>query len=119
MDTFQTILSSLFDGFYTNCIIFALTLLMAIPLGLIISFGSMTRFSPIRWLSKTFVWIIRGTPLMLQLFVVMYAPGILFEIPVKSRMTAVLIAFVINYAAYFSEIFRGGIESIPTEQYEA
>lgn len=119
MDSFQTIISSLFEGFYTNCVIFALTLLMSIPLGLIISFGSMTKFTPIRWLSKTFVWIIRGTPLMLQLFVVMYAPGILFDIPVSSRMTAVLIAFVINYAAYFSEIFRGGIESIPKGQYEA
>ena len=119
MDSFQTIISSLFEGFYTNCVIFVLTLLMSIPLGLIISFGSMTKFTPIRWLSKTFVWIIRGTPLMLQLFVVMYAPGILFDIPVSSRMTAVLIAFVINYAAYFSEIFRGGIESIPKGQYEA
>lgn len=119
MDNFQTILSSLFDGFYTNCIIFVLTLLMAIPLGLIISFGSMTRFRPLRWLTRTFVWIIRGTPLMLQLFVVMYAPGILFESPMKSRMTAVLIAFVVNYAAYFSEIFRGGIEAIPKGQYEA
>lgn len=119
MDNFQTILSSLFDGFYTNCIIFVLTLLMAIPLGLIISFGSMTRFRPLRWLTRTFVWIIRGTPLMLQLFVVMYAPGILFESPMKSRMAAVLIAFVVNYAAYFSEIFRGGIEAIPKGQYEA
>lgn len=115
----QTIISSLFEGFYTNCILFVLTLLMSLPLGLIICFGSMTKFKPLRWLSRTFVWIIRGTPLMLQLFVFMYAPGILFEMPVKSRMTAAVIAFVINYAAYFSEIFRGGIESIPKGQYEA
>lgn len=115
----ETVIESLFQGFYTNCIIFALTLLMAIPLGLIISFGSMTKFKPLRWLTRTFVWIIRGTPLMLQLFVVMYAPGILFDIPVSSRMSAVMIAFVVNYAAYFSEIFRGGIESIPKGQYEA
>ncbi len=114
-----SIASALFEGFWTNCTIFGLTLIMAFPLGLIISFGSMAKFRPIKWLTKTFVWIIRGTPLMLQLFVVMYAPGILFDIPVKSRMTAVLIAFVINYAAYFSEIFRGGIESIPVGQYEA
>ena len=115
----ESIVVSLFDGFYTNCFIFIMTLLMALPLGLIISFGSMTKFRPIKWITKTFVWIIRGTPLMLQLFVVMYAPGILFDIPVNSRMTAVMIAFVINYAAYFSEIFRGGIESIPKGQYEA
>ncbi len=119
MGNIQPILSSLFQGFYTNCFIFVMTLLMSLPLGLIISFGSMAKFQPIKWLTKTFVWIIRGTPLMLQLFVVMYAPGILFDMPVSSRMTAVLIAFVINYAAYFSEIFRGGIESIPKGQYEA
>ena len=110
---------SLFEGFYTNFIIFVLTLLMSLPLGLIISFGSRMKFKPIRWLTRTFVWIIRGTPLMLQLCVVMYAPGILFDIPIRSRMTAALIAFVINYAAYFSEIFRGGIDSISKGQYEA
>lgn len=119
MGNIQPILASLFQGFYTNCFIFVMTLLMSLPLGLIISFGSMAKFQPIKWLTKTFVWIIRGTPLMLQLFVVMYAPGILFDTPVSSRMTAVLIAFVVNYAAYFSEIFRGGIESIPKGQYEA
>ncbi len=119
MGNAQIVISSLFQGFYTNCFIFVMTLLMSLPLGLIISFGSMAKFEPIKWLTKTFVWIIRGTPLMLQLFVVMYAPGILWDTPVSSRMTAVLIAFVINYAAYFSEIFRGGIESIPKGQYEA
>lgn len=115
----ENIITSLFEGFGTNCTIFGLTLLMALPLGLIISFGSMAKFRPVKWITKTFVWIIRGTPLMLQLFVVMYAPGILFDIQMKSRMTAVIIAFVVNYAAYFSEIFRGGIESIPKGQYEA
>lgn len=119
MGNVASIISSLFQGFYTNCFIFVMTLLMSLPLGLIISFGSMSKFEPLKWLTKTFVWIIRGTPLMLQLFVVMYAPGILWDMPVSSRMTAVLIAFVINYAAYFSEIFRGGIESIPKGQYEA
>ena len=117
--SFESIVTSLFEGFYTNCFIFVMTLLMALPLGLIIAFGSMSKFKPLKWLTKTFVWIIRGTPLMLQLFVVMYAPGILFDIPIESRMTAVLIAFVINYAAYFSEIYRGGIESISKGQYEA
>ena len=113
------ILLSLFSGFGLNCQIFIVTLLAAIPLGLIITLGSMSRFFPLRYLTKTFVWIIRGTPLMLQLFVVLYVPGLLFHMPVRSRMTAALIAFVINYAAYFSEIYRGGIESIPKGQYEA
>lgn len=113
------ILLSLFSGFGLNCQIFIVTLLAAIPLGLIITLGSMSRFFPLRYLTKTFVWIIRGTPLMLQIFVVLYVPGLLFHMPVRSRMTAALIAFVINYAAYFSEIYRGGIESIPKGQYEA
>jgi len=115
----NTIITSLFEGFWLNTRLFILTLLMAIPLGLVITFGSMSKFRPLRWLVKTFVWIIRGTPLMLQLFVVLYSPGLLFGVPLKSRMTAALIAFVINYAAYFSEIYRGGIESISKGQYEA
>lgn len=112
-------IQSLITGFGLNLQIFLLTLAMAIPLGLIITFGSMTRFLPIKWLTKTFVWIIRGSPLMLQLFVVLYVPGLLFDYPMRNRMMAALIAFVINYAAYFSEIYRGGIESIPKGQYEA
>ena len=113
------IAKTLMGGFYENIVIFFWTLALAIPLGLIITLGSMSRFSPLRWLTKTFVWIIRGTPLMLQLFVVLYAPGLLLDFPIRNRMMATLIAFVINYAAYFSEIFRGGIESIPKGQYEA
>ena len=113
------VLDSLVGGFWLNLQIFVMTLLMALPLGLVITFGSMTKFRPLRYLTRVFVWIIRGTPLMLQLFVVMYMPGLVFGIPMKSRMTAVLIAFVINYAAYFSELYRGGIESIPKGQYEA
>ena len=109
----------LIEGFCENLRIFVLTLAMAVPLGLVITFGSMTRLKPVRWLTRTFVWIIRGTPLMLQLFVVLYAPGLLFGIPMRDRLTAALIAFVINYAAYFSEIYRGGIESISRGQYEA
>ena len=115
----NTIIKSLTAGFGQNCIIFIATLLLAIPLGLIITLGSMSSFKPLKWLTKTFVWIIRGTPLLLQIMIVLYAPGILFDYPMKSRMTSVLIAFVINYAAYFSEIYRGGIESIPKGQYEA
>ena len=113
------IAKTLMSGFYENIVIFFWTLALAIPLGLIITLGSMSRFSPLRWLTKTFVWIIRGTPLMLQLFVVLYAPGLLLDFPIRNRMMATLIAFVINYAAYFSEIYRGGIESIPQGQYEA
>ena len=139
MSTFQVAFQSLNEGFLENCKIFAVTLLAAIPLGLIIAFGSMSKFrpfgflsrkknkilraiscfAPIRWLTRTFVWIIRGTPLMLQIFVVFYGPGLFFDYPVKSRITAVFIAFAINYAAYFSEIFRGGIEGISKGQYEA
>lgn len=139
MSTFEKVFQSLTEGFGENCVVFAVTLITAIPLGLIVAFGSMSRFrpfrflersknkilraiskfAPIRWLSRTFVWVIRGTPLMLQLFITLYAPGLLFEIPMRSRMTAVLIAFGINYAAYFSEIYRGGIEAIPKGQYEA
>ncbi|HEY8348521.1 MAG TPA: amino acid ABC transporter permease [Clostridiales bacterium] len=112
-------IASLFDGFWLNIKLFVLTLAMAIPLGLVITFGSMSKFRPLKWVVRTFVWIIRGTPLMLQLFVVLYSPGLLFDTPMKSRMTAAIVAFVVNYAAYFSEIYRGGIESIPKGQYEA
>ena len=113
------IVKVLISGFGENLRLFLLTLALALPLGLVITFGSMTRFRPLRWLTRVFVWVIRGTPLMLQLFVVLYAPGLLFGIPMRDRFTAALIAFVINYAAYFSEIYRGGIESIPRGQYEA
>ena len=118
MEQFLKISSQLLDGFGQNCIIFAVTLLTAIPLGLIISFGSRSKFFPLKAVVKTFVWIIRGTPLMLQLFVVFYIPSMLWDLRFD-RMTAALIAFTINYAAYFSEIFRGGIEAIPKGQHEA
>ncbi len=116
---FSTITIELLKGFWENLRLFGLTLIFAIPLGLIISFCSMSKFLPLKWLSKTFVWIIRGTPLMLQLFVVFYVPGIVFNTPMKTRFMAALVAFVINYSAYFSEIYRGGIESIPIGQHEA
>lgn len=117
--TFGTVTLDLLKGLGENLELFVLTLVFALPLGLIITFGSMSRFCPLKYLTKTFVWIIRGTPLMLQLFVVFYVPGLVFGIPMKNRMLAAAIAFIINYACYFSEIYRGGIESIPKGQYEA
>lgn len=129
---FWSVMQSLFEGFGVTLKLFALTLLFALPLGLIICFGSMSKLGfPIRFrgkrrrvyplsaLVKTFVWIIRGTPLMLQLIVIYYGPGLMFDWQLLPRFTAVLIAFVINYACYFSEIYRGGIESIARGQYEA
>lgn len=114
-----TVTMGLFEGFKFNLIIFVVTLAAALPLGLILSFGSMSKIAPIKWLVKTFIWIIRGTPLMLQIMLVFFGPGLLWNGESLSRLNAALIAFVINYAAYFSEIFRGGIESIPKGQYEA
>ena len=109
----------LLEGFRVTLLIFFITLAASVPLGLVITFGSMSRFAPLRYLTRTFVWIIRGTPLMLQVMVVFFGPGLLFEWRALPRLTAVLIAFIINYACYFSEIYRGGIESIPKGQYEA
>lgn len=117
--SFEKVTQDLLLGFLENCEVFALTLLMAIPLGLVVTFGSMSKFKPLAALTKIFVWIIRGTPLMLQLFVVLYVPGLVFGIPMRNRMMAALIAFVINYACYFSEIYRGGIEGVSKGQYEA
>ena len=121
---FLTVTKTLLEGFSTNVYIFFVTLLFAIPLGLVIAFGSMCKFKPISYVTKLFVWVIRGTPLMLQLIVVMYVPGGKFWSQFNlSRaqigICATLVAFIINYAAYFSEIYRGGIESIPKGQYEA
>lgn len=115
------ILRSLFDGFLVTIEYFVMTLVLSLPLGLVICFGSMSSFKPLKWLTKTFVWIIRGTPLMLQILIVFFGPGLLFGVRVPNgyRETAALIAFVINYAAYFSEIYRAGLESIPKGQYEA
>lgn len=112
-------LLSLCEGFLVNIKLFFVTLVLALPLGLVITFGSMSRFKPLKWLTRTVLWIIRGTPLMLQLMVVLYAPGLLLGIPMSNRFMAAVIAFVINYACYFSEIYRGGIESISKGQYEA
>ena len=117
--SFEIVTKDLLLGFLENCEVFALTLLMSIPLGLVVTFGSMSKFKPLSAITKIFVWIIRGTPLMLQLFVVLYVPGLVFGVPMRNRMVAALIAFVINYSCYFSEIYRGGIESVSKGQYEA
>lgn len=110
----------LLQGFGNTCILFFVTLALAVPLGLVVAFGSMSQFLPIRWVTRMFVWVIRGTPLMLQIFIVFYVPGLVFGVQLgSSRMAAALVAFVINYAAYFSEIYRGGIQSISQSQYEA
>ncbi len=116
---FWNVTLSLINGLEQTCLIFALTLVLALPLGLVIAFGSMSKFKPLSYAVKTFVWIIRGVPLMLQVIIFFYVPGYLLGSPIFSRFGSVVAAFVINYACYFSEIYRGGIESIPHGQYEA
>lgn len=116
---FATVLTQLLSGFEQTLAVFFLTLLFSVPLGLVVCFGSMSKFTPLRWLTRSFVWIIRGTPLMLQLIIIFYGPGLLFGATGFSRFTSTIVAFSINYACYFSEIYRGGIESIPRGQYEA
>ena len=122
---FVTVIGALNEGFLQTLKLFAVTLIGAIPLGLVVSFGSMSRFTPLRWLTKAVVWIIRGTPLMLQLIIIFYIPGRLLESgsPWPSgesgRFLASAVAFIINYACYFSEIYRGGIQGVPKGQQEA
>ena len=134
---FINVTQSLFEGFAVTCLLFILTLLLSLPLGLLISFCTMSKIKAVKGVFKVFVWIIRGVPLMLQLFIVYYLPGMLSTTGINpfgkidnylyfnwgidngGALLATLIAFIINYAAYFSEIFRGGIESIPKGQYEA
>ena len=116
---FLPVTLELLGGFCETLKVFILTLVFSLPLGLVISFGSMSKFTPLRALVKGFVWIIRGTPLMLQLIIIFYGPGLMFDLPAMPRFTATIVAFSINYACYFSEIYRGGIESIPQGQYEA
>ena len=120
----QEVLLRLCDGFIKTIELFLLTLAGAIPLGLIVAFGSMSRFKPLKIIVRFIVWIVRGTPLMLQLIVIYYGPGLLFHqniwgMGTSGRFTAVMVAFIINYSCYFSEIYRGGIESISKGQYEA
>ena len=118
--SFWSISLDLLRGFWETLKIFGVTLIIALPLGLIIAFGSMSKLKPLKWLCSTFVWIIRGTPLMLQLIIVYYGPGLIFGIGAGlSAHVSTYITFGINYACYFSEIYRGGIQSISASQYEA
>lgn len=133
--SFWDVILYLLDGFGISVLIFAVTLIIGIPLGLPISFATMSKLKPLRYVAKVFVWIIRGVPLMLQIFIIYYVPGLVFNYQLfgkfdvymylrfgvsdAGRILAVLIAFAINYACYFSEIYRGGIESISRGQYEA
>ena len=133
MNQFVEVLSRLSGGFVSSVFLFVLTLVIALPLGLLISFCTMSKFAPLRVLSKLVIWVLRGTPLMLQIFAIFYLPGLLnlftwprmntgwawFDATFSTRFIAALVAFGINYAAYFSEIFRGGIQSISKGQYEA
>lgn len=119
MEQFWSITLDLLVGFGETLKIFFVTLGAALPLGLLIAFGSMSRFRPLAALMRAFVWVIRGTPLMLQLIVVYYGPGLVFGNMLLSSHMAVYITFSINYACYFSEIYRGGIQSISQGQYEA
>ncbi|MCI8688037.1 MAG: amino acid ABC transporter permease [Lawsonibacter sp.] len=117
--TFGAVTATLMTGMAVTLKLFFLTLLIALPLGLVISMGSMSRFPPLRWLVKTVVWIVRGSPLMIQIMIIFYGPGLIFGLPLLPRFTAALVAFSVNYACYFSEIYRGGIQSIPVGQQEA
>lgn len=117
--SFLDVTKTLSQGFAVTLIIFGITLAASLPLGLVITFGSMSKILPIRWLTKIIVWIVRGTPLMLQIILIFYGPGLLGLNIRFERLPAVLIAFIINYSCYFSEIYRGGIESISKGQYEA
>ena len=121
---FPVVVKALNTGFLQTLKLFIVTLIGAIPLGLIITFGSTSKFPPLKYITKIFVWIIRGTPLMIHLLIIFYFPGLVLNNPVwgggeSGRFMAAAVAFIINYACYFSEIYRGGIESIPVGQDEA
>ena len=121
---FWTVTQSLLGGLATTCEIFIMTLLFALPLGLLLAFASMSKFKPLKALMQFVVWVVRGTPLMLQLIIIFYGPGLWLGNNIwggseAGRLTATVVAFSLNYACYFSVIFRGGIESVPAGQREA
>lgn len=123
-EQFPIVLKALNVGFLQTLKLFVVTLIGALPLGLIIGFGSMSRIKPISAFVKTVVWIVRGSPLMIQLIIIYYFPGIVFNNPIwgsgeTGRFIAAAVAFIFNYACYFSEIYRGGIQGVPHGQQEA
>ena len=119
MELFLEVTLKLLNGFGVTCKLFILTLVFSLPLGLLISFGTMAKFKPVSALFRVIVWIVRGVPLMLQIFIVFYVPGFVFGSPIADRFVAALVAFSLNYACYFSEIFRAGIQAVPKGQWEA
>lgn len=124
MEQFPTVIQSLNIGFIQTLKLFLVTLIGAFPLGLIISFGTMSKFRPLSYLMKIIVWIIRGTPLMIQLLIIYYFPGLVLHNPIwgsgeSGRFFAASVAFIFNYSCYFSEIYRGGIQGVPVGQEEA
>ncbi len=124
IEQLPVVIGALNVGFLQTLKLFAVTLLGAFPLGLIIAFGTLSKIRAISLITQFIIWIIRGTPLMIQLLIVYYFPGLVLHNPIwgggeQGRFTAAAIAFVINYACYFSEIYRGGIQSVPTGQTEA
>lgn len=124
IEQFPIVFESLNMGFLQTVKLFFVTLVGAMPLGLIISFGSMSKFKPLSGLVKIIVWIFRGSPLMIQMLIIYYMPGLVFGTPIwgggeDGRFTAAAVAFILNYACYFSEIYRGGIEGVPVGQQEA
>ncbi len=116
---FISVTLELLKGFAATCEIFFITLAAALPLGLLFAFFSLSGCRAVRAVMRTIVWVVRGTPLMLQIIAVYYGPALLFGAGMMPRMVAALAAFIFNYACYFSEIFRGGIQSVPRGQYEA
>ena len=123
MEQMPIVIRSLNSGFLQTLKLFFVTIVGSVPLGLVIAFGSMSRFKPLNYLTRIFVWIIRGTPLMIQLMIVFYFPGLVFHNQIwrgmDGRFTAAAAAFIVNYACYFSVIYRGGIQGVPVGQEEA
>ena len=124
LEQMPIVLPALNAGFVQTLKLFIVTLVGALPLGLVIAFGAMSKFKPLSLLTKLVIWIIRGTPLMIQLLIIYYFPGLVLGNPIwgsgeKGRFLAASVAFVFNYACYFAEIYRGGIQSVPVGQEEA
>ena len=124
LEQMPIVIPALNEGFLQTLKLFSVTLIGALPLGLIIAFGAMSRFKPLSYLTKIVIWIIRGTPLMIQLLIIYYFPGLVLGNPIwgsgeDGRFLAASVAFIFNYACYFAEIYRGGIQSVPVGQEEA